>query len=51
MNIFACIRARCEQRHQLKRYLQFTQTFAAVQKLERSHLLIWEQKHRRLFIS
>ena len=51
MNIFASLRARREQRHQLARYSQFTQTFAAVQKLERSHLLIWEQKHRRLFIA
>ena len=51
MNIFARIRERREQRHQLARYRQFTQTFADVQKLERSHLLIWEQKHRRLFIA
>ena len=42
---------RREQRKKLKELKQFSSTFSALDRLEQSGLLVWDQKQRRLFIS
>lgn len=52
MSIFGYFsRARREQRRLLKQLSQFSGTFNTMSKLEQSHMLSWDAKQRRLFIS
>ena len=51
MNIFAKIREKRAQKAQLRRFGQFANVFASLQRLEKSGLLAWEAKSRRLFIA
>lgn len=45
------LRARRQQRADLRRLRDFSSVFASLTKLERSGLLAWEAKSRRLFIA